>query len=112
MDTAPLNVEIYQTSAGKQPLMVWIRSLKNKQAQALILSRINRLRQGHWGDFKALSEGLYELRVHHGPGYRIYFAQEGNRLILLMSGGDKSTQARDIQKALTYLRDYRSMNNG
>lgn len=111
MTTTPKQVEIYQTQVGKQPLMEWLRSLKDKQTQALVLKRINRIRQGNLGDFKALQEGLFELRIHTGPGYRLYFAQEGSVLILLLCGGDKSTQQKDIQKALTYLRDYRSSIN-
>lgn len=77
----------------------WLRALRDPQAQAKIAGRIRRLVFGNPGDVKPVGEGISELRVHHGPGYRVYFVQRGTELIVLLCGGDKSTQAKDIAKA-------------
>ena len=78
----------------------WIDNLKDVQAQARIQARIDRLSYGLPGDVKAVGEGVSELRIDHGPGYRVYFIQKGNFLIVLLAGGDKKTQEKDIQTAL------------
>lgn len=77
----------------------WMAGLKDKQAKARITVRVGRLRQGNAGDFKSVGERVFELRIHHGPGYRVYFTQRDNTLILLLCGGDKSTQQADIKQA-------------
>ena len=77
----------------------WMAGLKDRQAKARITVRVGRLRQGNAGDFKSVGERVFELRIHHGPGYRVYFTQRGNALILLLCGGDKSTQQADIKQA-------------
>ena len=77
----------------------WLRRLKDRQARLRILERIDRLTHGNPGDAKAVGQGVRELRLTHGPGYRIYYLQEGDTLILLLCGGDKSTQRADINKA-------------
>jgi len=74
---------------------------------AKIATRINRLAAGNFGDCKSLREGLYELRVDWGPGYRVYYAMIGKACVLLLCGGDKRKQAADIERAQAYLRDYR-----
>jgi putative addiction module killer protein len=68
--------------------------------------RIERAQAGHLGDVHALGEGLSEMRIHYGPGYRLYLAQRGTRLVILLCGGDKSSQAADIRRARTMARDY------
>lgn len=77
----------------------WHKALRDKTARALIGNRLARLVVGHFGDCKSVGEGVYELRFFYGPGYRIYYAIEGEYLIVLLAGGDKSSQARDIEKA-------------
>lgn len=77
----------------------WFATLRNKRAKAAILNRIDRLALGNFGDVKAVGEGLSELRIHHGPGYRLYFVRSGRQLILLLCGGDKSSQRADIARA-------------
>lgn len=77
----------------------WVARLTDIRARALIAARIDRLAFGHRGDVKAVGDGIQELRIHHGPGYRLYFTQREGRLILLLCGGDKSTQTRDILRA-------------
>lgn len=77
----------------------WLNKLKDRQAHGTIISRINRLRHGNAGDVKTIGGGVRELRIHRGPGYRIYFVQHGETIIVLLCGGDKGSQDRDIQKA-------------
>ena len=77
----------------------WERKLRDHRAKALIAARIFRLANGLPGDVKSVGNGVCELRIHHGPGYRVYFKQQGNEIIVLLCGGDKDTQDRDIDKA-------------
>lgn len=77
----------------------WLRRLKDRQGRARVLARIGRLAEGHLGDVKPVGKGVFELRLTFGPGYRVYFARRGDTLVLLLCGGDKSTQARDISTA-------------
>lgn len=77
----------------------WLTALRDDQARARIAVRIRRLAFGNPGDVKPVGEGVSELRIHHGPGYRVYFVQRGTLLIVLLCGGDKSTQERDIATA-------------
>ncbi|GAO97658.1 hypothetical protein Cva_00294 [Caedimonas varicaedens] len=102
-----LTLEIYQTENGKSPFIEWIDSFDNLEVVAKINARLLRLRLGNIGDCKSLGEGLFELRIDTGPGYRIYFLNGDTQKILLL-GGIKKTQMRDIKKAKNYLSDYRS----
>ncbi len=79
----------------------WLTKLKDVQVRARIARRIYRLREGNTGDVKPVGEGISELRIDYGPGYRVYFIQEGKVVIVLLCGGDKSSQSRDIAKAKT-----------
>jgi putative addiction module killer protein len=74
----------------------WMRSVRDKHAISRIVWRLERLADGNFGDFKSLGDGVYELRIDHGPGYRIYYAQRGRVIVVLLCGGDKSSQKRDI----------------
>ena len=78
----------------------WIDNLRDLKGRARILVRVERLASGNPGDVKAISGGVSELRVHFGPGYRVYFTQRGHDIVILLAGGDKRTQTRDIQTAL------------
>jgi len=95
------------TSAGKDVFDDWLTELADARAQAKIATRINRLAAGNFGDCKSLRQGLYELRVDWGPGYRVYYAMIGKAGVLLLCGGDKRRQAADIERGLEYLRDYK-----
>lgn len=77
----------------------WLRRLRDRQARSIIQVRIDRLASGNPGDVKPVGEGVSELRISHGPGYRVFFVQRGQTFILLLCGGDKSSQSADIQRA-------------
>ncbi len=83
----------------------WIDNLRDIRARARVQVRIERLALGHAGDVKPVGEGVSELRIDYGPGYRVYFKRRGRSLVILLAGGDKRTQARDIKTALRLARD-------
>jgi putative addiction module killer protein len=83
----------------------WLDGLRDLQARARVQVRIERLASGNPGDVEPVGEGVSELRINYGPGYRVYFTKRGRELILLLAGGDKSTQARDIKTALRLARN-------
>jgi putative addiction module killer protein len=77
----------------------WWMRLGDERARGVIFSRLDRLAYGHVGDVRPVGDGVSELRIHHGPGYRVYFQRRGDTIVVLLCGGDKSTQARDIRTA-------------
>lgn len=83
----------------------WLDALRDIRARARIQARIQRLAEGNPGDAEAVGEGVSELRIHYGPGYRVYFRQRGETLIILLAGGDKSSQGKDIKTALRLARN-------
>lgn len=95
-------LRLFRTKNGKEPFAEWLASLKDTVTKAQIKNRLNRLMFGHNGDIKSVGDGVYELRIHYGPGYRIYIAEENKSIILLLIGGSKRTQERDIIKAKKY----------
>lgn len=102
------NVIVYRTAAGKEPFTDWLHSLRDAATRRRILKRLLRLEQGHYGDFKSVGGGVNELRFFFGAGYRIYFAEDGDTLVVLLCGGDKSGQRQDIQQAQAYWQEYQS----
>ena len=82
----------------------WFQGLRDAQARARIAARIRRAEEGNLGDVASVGEGVSEMRIHHGPGYRVYFVQRGLELIILLAGGDKTTQSKDIKTAQTLAR--------
>ena len=94
-------LEVRQTVAYAE----WFSGLRDRMARTRIDIRIRRLSLGNAGDVKPVGEGVSELRVGHGPGYRVYFVQKGNLYVVLLAGGDKSTQDRDIRAAKALARD-------
>ena len=107
MATAKM-VIIYRTKAGKEPFTDWLNNLRDPTTRRRILRRLLRLEQGHYGDFKIVGNGISELRLFFGKGYRIYFAEDGNTLVVLLCGGDKSSQRRDIERAYAYWQEYKT----
>ena len=95
----------YCDESNKEPFTEWIFKLDFK-LQNIILSRINRIKLGNFGDCKSVGDKVHELRIHAGAGYRIYFSKEQNKLILLLCAGDKSSQIKDIKKAKNFLRRF------
>jgi putative addiction module killer protein len=100
-------VKIYQDSSGKEPYRIWIRTFTDMTTKARIQQRIRRLEMGNFGDCKFVGLGVWELRLDFGPGYRVYYAEEGNKIIILLCGGNKKTQQRDIEKAQFYWQEYK-----
>lgn len=88
----------------------WLKKLKDETGRARIVSRINRLMEGLPGDVASVGNGVSELRIHYGPGYRVYFHQQGDTIIVLLCGGDKGTQRRDIDTAHRILSEWRKQN--
>jgi putative addiction module killer protein len=89
----------------------WLRKLKDRRAAARVLIRIDRLAAGNPGDAKPVGEGISELRINYGPGFRVYYRQEGDELILLLCGGDKSTQDDDIKNAKRIAKQWKETRN-
>jgi putative addiction module killer protein len=94
-------IEIHQTEVYAQ----WFADLRDRQAKARINARIRRLSLGNPGDVRPVGEGVSELRIDYGPGYRVYFVQRGQSLVVLLAGGEKSTQDRDIRTAIELARE-------
>jgi putative addiction module killer protein len=96
----------YLTASGNDIYQHWLDRLKDRTAKARITMRINRLAAGALGDCKPVGNGVWELKINHGPGYRVYYAEAGKQLVLLILGGDKRRQQADIDKALDCWNDY------
>jgi len=103
-------IRIYAAADGAEPFTEWERGLQDRMARAKIRARIGRLRLGNFGDSKRIGD-VFELRIHFGPGYRVYYGRRAD-IVLLLCGGDKGSQARDIQRAETYWHDYGSRQDG
>lgn len=111
MEPQSRELEIYETAGGENPFSDWLDTLQDRKARSSIRKRLDRVQLGNLGDCKSVGDGVFELRIDYGPGYRIYFAQIEVLTILLLYGGDKSTQDRDIQKAKQFWTDFRQREN-
>ena len=109
MFATPKEVLAFRALDGRVPFDQWLNELDDKRAVARILARVVRLRQGNLGDCKSVGEGVFELRVDYGPGYRVYFGQKGRTVVVLLCGGDKRTQGRDIRLAKQYWREFKEI---
>ena len=107
MECFPRELKTYETIDGRQPFWEWIQSLKDKKTRSRILRRLDKVRLGNLGDCAHIGNGVFELREHHGPGYRIYFGEEEKNIVILLCGGEKDFQQDDIQRAKDYWEDYR-----
>jgi len=99
----------YLTADGHDPFQAWLDATKAKDRQAAmrVLTRLNRLAAGNVGDTKAIGDGVLKLRIDYGPGYRVYYAKVGRRLVMLLIGGTKKRQQADIEQAKAFLADHR-----
>lgn len=100
----------YLDEAENDLYQSWLESLRNRVAKVAIIKRVARMEVGLFGDCKSLREGIWELKVDVGAGYRVYYAHVGNRVILLTTGGDKRSQSRDIERALNLLKNWEKRN--
>ncbi|MCK9508872.1 MAG: type II toxin-antitoxin system RelE/ParE family toxin [Pigmentiphaga sp.] len=100
-------VEHYLTAEQQEDIYLkWLSRLRSRQAKVAVIRRVNRIEQGNFGDHKFCRDGVWELRVDVGPGYRVYYAQAGQRIVLLLCGGEKRKQNADIDRAVRYWQDW------
>ena len=101
-------VKILENNEGDSPFEKWYDSIKDQSIRRRIIVRIKRLELGNFGDWKNVGEGVYELRMNFGSGYRVYFSRQNDKIVILLGGGDKSTQAQDIVYAQALWRAYKN----
>lgn len=111
METLPIQLFIYERGDGRRPYLDWLDELQDKKSVGVIRARLNRVRLGNFGDCKSVGGGVFELRIDYGPGFRVYFGKEGNEIVILLCGGTKKGQGRDIERAVEYWADYRRCSN-
>ena len=102
MIETPYRLEYYLDENGEAPFTAWLESLRDRAAFARIAMRLDRVQLGSFGIHKALGDGVHEIKIDYGPGYRLYYAVTGKTVVLLLVGGDKSTQAKDVETAKAY----------
>ncbi len=107
MELQPRVIHYYETPNGKCPYQEWFEGL-DRQTQMIVDGRILRLRRGNLGVWRQVGNGVKELKISHGPGLRIYFAEDGDSIVVLLCAGDKGSQDRDIKKAQEYWEEYLS----
>lgn len=101
----------YTDEQDKSPYAEWLASLRDARAKAKIIMQVDRMELGLFGDVESIGDGLSELKIHYGPGYRVYYGKEEEHSYLLLCGGNKSTQSKDIKRAKTYWQDQKRRNN-
>jgi putative addiction module killer protein len=106
VSTTKNTVNEYTDEQGKSPYADWLGDLRDAKAKAKVIMQVDRMELGLFGDSQPIGDGLSELRIHYGPGYRVYYGKEGQRVYLLLCGGDKSTQVKDIKQAKAYWQDH------
>lgn len=102
-----MELRIYTDSEGRAPFESWLHELADRQARARIRARLARVEAGNLGDCKPLREGVQELQIDYGPGYRVYLSRQGALLVLLLCGSGKGEQRREIANAIAYLKDWK-----
>jgi len=107
-DAEPRVVIVFADEGGNEPFTEWINDMRDKVGRKRILARVARLEQGNFGDCEPVGDGISELKMDFGPGYRCYFGEEGSRLVVLLCGGDKGSQKRDIEAAKRYWKEYKA----
>lgn len=106
MEPIPRELLTYETEDGKCPFDEWLTGLKDVSGRAIIRKRLNRVRLGNLGNSRSLGGGVWELKIDFGPGYRVYYGEDGPRIVVLLVGGDKGSQSKDIESAKEYWEDY------
>ena len=106
MEVAPQQLLEYLTPRGENPFREWLHSLRSDTTRAIIRVRLNRIRLGNFGDCTPLGDGVCELRIHDGPGYRIYYGRAGTTIVVLLCGGEKGSQKGDIRRSKAFWLDY------
>lgn len=106
-DVHTREIRVYRTRNNREPFTQWLESIRDQSTRRRIRARLEQLKFGNFGDYKLISDGVYELRLHFGAGYRIYFGQIRDTTILLLCGGDKSSQTQDIDRAKMYWQEYK-----
>ena len=106
-DVHPREIRVYQTLNGREPFIEWLESIQNQRTRRKIRARLEQLKFGNFGDHKFVDEGILELRFHLGAGYRIYLGQVSRTIVLLLCGGGKSSQTRDIERAKSCWLEYK-----
>ncbi len=110
METFPYTIAYYLTESGGKPFKQWLDGLKDITARQKVRIRLDRIRLGNLGRNRSVGESVYELKIDYGPGYRVYYGLDKKTVILLLLGGDKSSQKKDITQARIYWDDYRRRN--
>lgn len=103
----PKTVVAYVDANGHEPYSDWLENLKDQKAKEIVRVRIRRLESGLYGDCESVGDGVFELRIFFGPGYRVYFGEDEGQLVILLCGGDKGSQKRDIRAAKGYWKEYK-----
>lgn len=97
----------YQRADGSEPFTEWLGSMRDKVGKVRIYSRLRQIEAGNWGDVSSVGSGISELRIHVGAGYRVYFGQHQKKLVIVLLGGDKSSQSEDVRRAKEYWLDWK-----
>lgn len=106
-----MDIEFYTTTTGVQPFVGWLERLRDKKAWLIIRKRLQQIKEGdHLGHYRGAGAGVLELKIDYGPGYRLYCGMANQKLIIMLCGGDKSAQQKDIEKAREYWNDWKSRN--
>ena len=103
-----ITIRYYRRANGRHPFRDWLMDISDKRVRTAVLRRVDRLMEGNFGEHRFLRDGVWELKIDVGPGYRVYYAQEGKMLILLLCAGSKRTQRQDIDRAVEYWNDHQS----
>ena len=109
METDPYRIAYYTDELGKKPFREWLLALRDQMAVVRIRARLTRVRAGNFGTVRNVGEGVVELKIDHGPGYRVYYTIDAGTIVLLLCGGDKRTQQRDIKTAQRFWKNHQEL---
>jgi putative addiction module killer protein len=104
----PKQIVFYADRDGKEPFQIWLDALRDTKGRRRILNRLLRVQQGNYGDVEPVGDGISELRLFFGPGYRVYFGEDAGNIVVILCGGDKDSQTKDIENARIYWQEYKT----